>query len=76
MTSQPLFQDISESWDRVHRIINELGKKGNPFQHVKFVMKVDKRTVYLVYRLDEKKKDLWVEAIVIKSQGKFVPYKP
>ena len=57
-------------------IVNKLEKSGNPFQHVKFASKVDRRTVYLVYRLDKKKQDLWVEAIVIKNHGKFAPYKP
>ena len=75
IASQPLFQDISESWDNVHRIINKLEKDGNPFDDVKFVARVDKKTIYLVYRLDKKKQDLWVEAIVTKINGKFVIYK-
>ncbi len=75
--SQTTFLNICESWDNVHKIINELGRKGNPFQVVKFAEKVKGRKLYIIYRLIEDKKQLWVETIVIKkSKDKFVIYRP
>ena len=75
--SQPVFLDICESWDEVHIIINDLGERGNPFQAVRFAEKVNGRNFYLVYRLIENKKKLWVEAIVKKqSKDKFIIHNP
>ena len=73
--SQPLFLDICESWDITHSVINKLGKKGNPFQSVRFAGKVNGRKLYLVYRLIENKKQLWIETIALKkSKGQFIIY--
>ena len=66
VNSQPIFLDICESWDSVHRAVNTFGAKGNPFQSVRFAVKVKQRKLHIAYRLVENKNQLWIEAIVVK----------
>ena len=75
--SQPAFMLTCQSWDRVHKEINEFGKKGNPFQTIRFLEKVDRKNFYLVYRLVEDKKQLWVETMAKKqTKHRFSVYNP
>lgn len=75
--SQPIFLDICNSWGEVHKIINNLGQKGNPFQTIKFAQKVNGRNFHITYQLIEEKKQLWIEAIVKKqSKQKYTIYRP
>lgn len=70
MNDQKLFLDICDSWDTTHKDMNkQFGKKGSPFQEMKFAERVKNRKLFIIYNLKEDTKELWIN-LVAKQIGK------
>lgn len=68
--SQPMFLDICEQWEFVHTRVSKLNSSIFPLSKFRITVKIKRRPLYLIYRCDMIKKQIWVECVLVK-----VPYK-
>ena len=70
---QKKFLDICNSWDRVHKTVDNMNI---PFSKIKFKSQVEGRQLYLFYDFDRRKDEFWVSGIYIKTSDGFKVYRP